>query len=159
MQVVVCLCAQITSGTSVVWHFIEYQRQDLSSDLWSCFTVHSSRFSPGKITPGTSSFRFTFSCFFPFDSTFRFPILSSFNRAERFQFAFHHVCLHSRPTPRQSHKRARAKFGSQSLFSEVSYLGITNSACSDQQHFLIRMRAYVLDLWEWAQLKATLDVC
>ena len=33
MQVVVCLCAQITSETPVVWHFIEYQRQDLSSDL------------------------------------------------------------------------------------------------------------------------------
>ena len=31
MQVVVCLCAQITSGTPLVWHFIEYQRQDLSS--------------------------------------------------------------------------------------------------------------------------------
>ena len=33
--------------------------------LWSCFTTHSSRFSRGKIAPGTSSsFSFTFSCFF-----------------------------------------------------------------------------------------------
>ena len=28
MQVVVCLCAQIFSGTPLVWHFIEYQRQE-----------------------------------------------------------------------------------------------------------------------------------
>ena len=30
MQLVVCLCAQITSRTPLVWHFIEYQRQDVS---------------------------------------------------------------------------------------------------------------------------------
>ena len=30
MQVVVCLCAQITSRTPLIWHFIEYQRQDVS---------------------------------------------------------------------------------------------------------------------------------
>ena len=29
MQVVVCLCAQITSRTPLIWHFIEYQRQDV----------------------------------------------------------------------------------------------------------------------------------
>ena len=78
IQVVVCLSAQITSGIPLVWHFIEYQRRDVSScvffpvvlaprqrnHLWSCFTVHSSGFSRGKIVPGTSSsFSFTFSCF------------------------------------------------------------------------------------------------
>ena len=37
----------------------------------SCFTVHSSGFSGGKIAPGTSSsFGFTFSCFFSFIATF-----------------------------------------------------------------------------------------
>ena len=30
MQVVVCLCAQITSRTPLIWHSIEYQRQDVS---------------------------------------------------------------------------------------------------------------------------------
>ena len=63
------------------------------SYLWSCFTVHSSSFSRGKIAPGTSSFSF----FFSFNSTFRFAILSSFNPAETFQFALRHVCSHSRP--------------------------------------------------------------
>ena len=66
MQVVVCLCPQITSGTPFVWHFIEYERQEVSSwvfvpvvlvprqkgYLWSCFIVHSSGFSWGKIAPG-----------------------------------------------------------------------------------------------------------
>ena len=66
MQVVVCLCPQITSGTPLVWHFIEYERQEVSSwvfvpvvlaprqkgHLWSCFMVHSSGFSWGKIAPG-----------------------------------------------------------------------------------------------------------
>ena len=32
MQVVVCFCAQITSGTPLVWNSIEYQRQDVSSE-------------------------------------------------------------------------------------------------------------------------------
>ena len=27
-----CLCAKITSGTPLVWHSIEYQRQDVSSE-------------------------------------------------------------------------------------------------------------------------------
>ena len=66
MQVVVCLCPQITSGTPLVWHFVEYERQEVSSwvfvpvvlaprqkgHLWSCFMVHSSGFSWGKIAPG-----------------------------------------------------------------------------------------------------------
>ena len=92
MQVVVCLSAQITSGTPLVWHFIEYQRRDVSScvfspvvlalrqrnHLWSCFTVHSSCFSQGKIVQGTSfslNFRF-FMFFFSVNSTFRFAIFS-----------------------------------------------------------------------------------
>ena len=59
----------------------------------------------GKIAPGTSSsFSFTFSCFFfPFNSTFRFAILSCFNPAETFHYSVRHVCLHSphpaRPPP------------------------------------------------------------
>ena len=76
-QVVVCRFAQITSGTPLVWHFIEYQRQDVSSCFGSpakksslkqfhgaffCFFFFLSRY---KIAPGTSSsFSFTFSCFF-----------------------------------------------------------------------------------------------
>ena len=64
--------------TPLGWHFFEYQRQGLSSciffpvvlaqrqrsHLWSCFPVHSSVFSGGKIAPGTYAFfSFTFSCF------------------------------------------------------------------------------------------------
>ena len=116
-QVVVCRFAQITSGTPLVWHLIEYQRQDVSSCFGSpakksslkqfhgaffCFfffffqgiklpqahllpsALHFHVFSFNstfrfailgaffcffflsryKITPGTSSFSFTFSCFF-----------------------------------------------------------------------------------------------
>ena len=77
MQVIVfcvCVCAQLTSGTSpsariylctscVFFPVVLAARQ--RSHLWSCFTVHSSGFSPGKIAPGTpSSFSFTFSFFF-----------------------------------------------------------------------------------------------
>ena len=32
MQVVECLCAQITSETPLVWHSIEYQKQHISSE-------------------------------------------------------------------------------------------------------------------------------
>ena len=75
-QVVVCRFAQITSGTPLVWHFIEYQRQDVSSCFGSPAKKSSLKQFHGaffcffflsryKIAPGTSSsFSFTFSCFF-----------------------------------------------------------------------------------------------
>ena len=38
VQVLVCLCAQITSWTPLVWNFIEQQRQDISSEnMYVCF--------------------------------------------------------------------------------------------------------------------------
>ena len=90
-------CAQITSGTSrsarpyictscVFFPVVLAPRQ--RSHLWSCFTVHSSGFSRAKITPGTSSsFSFTFSCFFLSIS----PSVLLFWDAETFHFAFRHV--------------------------------------------------------------------
>ena len=89
-QVVVCRFAQITSGTPLVWHFIEYQRQDVSS----CFG------SPAKKS-SLNQFHGAFFCFFfffqgiklpqahllpsalhfhvfSFNSTFRFAILGAF---------------------------------------------------------------------------------
>ena len=44
--------------------------------------------------PSASHFHVLFS----FNSTFRFAILSFFNSAETFHFAFRHFCLHSRPS-------------------------------------------------------------
>ena len=75
-QDVVCRFAQITSGTPLVWHLIEYQRQDVSSCFGSPAKKSSLKQFHGaffcffflsryKIAPGTSSsFSFTFSCFF-----------------------------------------------------------------------------------------------
>ena len=72
-------CAQITSGTSQSVHtylcvsfvfFLVVLAPWQRSHLWSSFTVHSAGFSWGKIAPGiSSSFSFTFSCFFSFNST------------------------------------------------------------------------------------------
>ena len=106
-RIVVFFCAPITSGTSqsartylytscVFFPVVLAPRQ--RTHLWSCFTVHSPGFSRGKILPGTffpsvSHFHVLFS----FNSTFRFAILSCFNLAETFHFAYRHVSLHSRP--------------------------------------------------------------
>ena len=74
MQVVVCLCAQVTSGNPLVWHFIEYQSKTSPSRicnlLWNTnLNLNISEAVPrcilrGKIAPGKSSFSFT--CFFFF---------------------------------------------------------------------------------------------
>ena len=45
MQVVVCLCAQITSRTPLVWHFIKYQRQDGSMKREYVRLLRNSNFS------------------------------------------------------------------------------------------------------------------
>ena len=58
MQVAVCLCAQITSGTPLVWHFIEYQRQDVSCEnMYVCFGTLIWSWTP-------IAHRFAFSWFF-----------------------------------------------------------------------------------------------
>ena len=128
MQVVVCLFAQISSGTPLVWHFIEYQRQDVSScvffpvvlalrqriHLWSCFTVHSSGFSRGKITQ--AHLLSSASHFHVFYFQFHLPFCYF-----EFHFAFRHVCLHSRPPINPISARAPSLGPRLSLFSEVSY--------------------------------------
>ena len=124
-------CARITLGNSqsaptylcpscVFFLVVLAPRQ--RSHLWSCFTVHSSGFSGGKIAPGTSSsFSFIFSCFFSFNSTFRFAILSCFIPAETFHLAFRQVCLHFRSPQVMPYMRALSLGPRPSLFSEVSY--------------------------------------
>ena len=124
-QVFMCLSAQITSGTPLVWHFIEYQRQDVFScfgsptkksslHAWSCFTVHSFFFFffQGKIALGTSSFfSFTFSCFFlsiP-PSTFLFwVVLTPLKHSTSLSAVFVYIRF-------PANKCARALFGSQAI--------------------------------------------
>ena len=134
MQVIVffvCVCAQLTSGTSptariylctscVFFPVVLAARQ--RSHLWSCFTVHSSGFSPGKIAPGTpSSFSFTFH-FFPFNSTLHFAILSCFIPAETFRLASAMpVFTSASPLNNPINLRPPSSGPRLSLFSEVSY--------------------------------------
>ena len=120
-----CLSAQITSGTPLVWHFIEYQRQDVSSCFGSPAKKSSLKlfygaffclfFLSGSNCPRQIFFvQLHIFMFFSFNSTLRFAILSCFNPAETFDFASRHICLHSRPR-KESHKCARALFGSQGI--------------------------------------------
>ena len=84
--------------------------------------MHSSSFSRSKIAPGTSSsFSFTFSCFFFFNSTFHFAILSCFNPAETFHSAFR-MFVYIRVPPNNAINGSTPSLGPRlSLFSEVSY--------------------------------------
>ena len=103
MQVVVCLCAQIFSGTPLVWHFIEYQRQEYVCLLRNAnlkLNIDNTRIcillvflevkSSQAHLPSASHFHVS-------NSTLRFGILSCFNPAATLYFAFRQVCLHSRP--------------------------------------------------------------
>ena len=116
MQVLVCLCAQITSGTPLVWHFIEYQRQDVSRENIPArifplrndnlkLNCESTRIcillvflevkSPQAHPPPASHFH----VLFPFNSTFCFAFLSCIKPVETLHFAFRHVYLHSHVPP------------------------------------------------------------
>ena len=76
----------------------------------SCFTVHSSSFSRGKIAPGTSpSLASHFHVFF-FHRHLPFGCFELFQACYNY-FAVRQVCLASPPPPRPSHKLARAQFG------------------------------------------------
>ena len=136
MQVIVlcvCVCAQLTSGTSpsariylctscVFFPVVLAARQ--RSHLWSCFTVHSSGFSPGKIAQGTpSSFSFTFSFFFlsiPPSILLFWAVLSPLKHSAWLPPC---QCLHLRPSPLNNPINLRAPSSGPrlSLFSEVSY--------------------------------------
>ena len=86
------------------------------------FHEHSPGFSRGKIAPGTSSsFSFTFSCFFFFQFHLPFCILSCFNPAKTFHFVFGHVCLHSRPPNNPINVRVPSLGPRLSFLSELSY--------------------------------------
>ena len=111
MQFVVCLCAQITSGTPLVWHLIQYQRQDVFSCVYflsDCFGSTAKKPSlqlfharcillvfldvrspQAHLLPSASHFVL----FFLFVSVppSVFVILSCFNPAETFRFAFCHL--------------------------------------------------------------------
>ena len=126
MQVVVCLCAQLISRAPLVWHFIEYQRQDVFFLLFwlhgkeSIYEAFSRCILPVFLEVKSPTTHIP-SAFFFFNSTFPFAILSCFNPAGTFHFAFRHVCSHSRPPNNPTNARAPS-FGSRlSLFPEVSY--------------------------------------
>ena len=148
MEVVVCLSAKITSETPLVWHFIEYQKQDLSScvffpvilaprqrtHLWNCFTEHSYGFSRSKIAPCTSSsFSFTISCFFlsiPPSVLLFWAVLTPLKHSTSLSDMFVYICV---PSNNKHPINARApSLGLRlSLFSEVSYYF---ENCKTQQH-------------------------
>ena len=62
---------------------------------------------------------------FVLGSVSHFAILSCFNPAETFHFAFRHVCLRSRPSNNPINARAPRLGPRLSLFSEVSYYFLT----------------------------------
>ena len=130
MQVVVCLSAQITSGTPLVWRFIEYQRRDVSSSVFgstakkpSLKLFHDaffSVFSRGKIVPVTSSsFSFTFSCFIfsiPPSVLLFWAVLTLLKRSTSLSAMFVYIRV---PPDNPINARAPSLGPRLSLFSEV----------------------------------------
>ena len=127
-QVVVCRFAQITSGTPLVWHFIEYQRQDVSSCFGSPAKKSSLKQFHGaffcffflsryKIAPGTSSsFSFTFSCFF-----FQFHLPLCYFELKHFSSLSAMFVYIRVPANNPINAHAPSLGPRLSLFSEVSY--------------------------------------
>ena len=124
MQVVVCLCAQITSGTPQFWHFIHnkgktYPARIKKLKLNSVGTricillVFLEVKSPQPHLPLVSHFDVFF---FSFISPFRFAILSCLNSAFRSMFVYIQV-----PPNNPINARAPSLGPRLSLFSEVSY--------------------------------------
>ena len=123
MQVVVWLCAQITLGTPLVWHFIEYQRQDISSknmyvclrkQIWSWILVFLEVKSPkAHLLPSASHF-----CFPP--SVFLFwAVLTSLKHSTLLSAMFVFICV---PPNHPINARVLSLGPRLSLFSEGSYL-------------------------------------
>ena len=125
MQVVCVFCAKITSGTSQSVHtylctscafFPIVLAPPQRSHLWSCFTVHSSGFSRGKLPQAHLPSASHFHVFFSFNSTVRFAILSFFIPL-RFP-----PCLFTFASPNDPINARAPSLGPRlSLFSEVSY--------------------------------------
>ena len=102
------ICAAITSGTSGprVLTFIRaafsfplfwlHRKEAISEAVSRCILLVflEVKFSQVHFFPSASHFPVLFSS----NSTFRFAILSRFNNAETFHFAFRHFCLLSRPS-------------------------------------------------------------